>query len=111
MQAAQSRCRAVTPYSLSPLTYEAQLEEGRRSWSYSVLSLLMECSRVMCVSGTKVQLGDSVICESEVDVLIALGLEYEDPTERNCFDIKFIEEDEAIAKRNSNTNGAGAGSE
>ncbi|KAI9995358.1 hypothetical protein PInf_012415 [Phytophthora infestans] len=73
-----------------------------------VLSLLVECSRVMRVSGTKVRLGDSVIYESEVDVFIALGLEYKDPTGRNCFDIKFIEEDEAKAKRNSNTNGAGS---
>ncbi|KAF1795355.1 DNA polymerase beta, thumb domain [Phytophthora cactorum] len=34
---------------------------------------------------------------SDLDVFIALGLEYKDPTERNCFDIKFIEEDEAKA--------------
>ncbi|EGZ28368.1 hypothetical protein PHYSODRAFT_464012, partial [Phytophthora sojae] len=58
-------------------------------------------TRVMRVNGTKVRLGESVICESEVDVFIALGLEYKDPTERNCFDIKFIEEDEAKEKRKS----------
>lgn len=49
--------------------------------------------------GLKVDQGESVLCESEVDVFIALGLEYKAPTERNCFDIRFIEEDEMTAKR------------
>ncbi|KAG7380544.1 hypothetical protein PHYPSEUDO_007054 [Phytophthora pseudosyringae] len=80
---------------------------NKNGWSLSDRAL----TRVMRVNGTKVRLGDSVICESEVDVFIALGLEYKDPTERNCFDIKFIEEDEAKAKRNSATSGGGAGSE
>ncbi|KAI9908460.1 hypothetical protein PsorP6_004026 [Peronosclerospora sorghi] len=56
----------------------------KNGWSLSDRGL----TRVMRVNGTKVRLGDSVICESEVDVFIALGLEYKDPTERNCFDIK-----------------------
>ncbi|KAG6961044.1 hypothetical protein JG688_00009304 [Phytophthora aleatoria] len=84
-----------------------RLFANKNGWSLSDRAL----TRVMRVNGTKVRLGDSVICESEVDVFIALGLEYKDPTERNCFDIKFIEEDEAKAKRNSNTTADGAGSE
>ncbi|KAK1948103.1 DNA polymerase lambda [Phytophthora citrophthora] len=74
-----------------------RLYANKNGWSLSDRAL----TRVMRVNGTKVRLGESVICESEVDVFIALGLEYKDPTERNCFDIKFIEEDEAKAKRNS----------
>ncbi|KAF4134104.1 DNA polymerase beta thumb [Phytophthora infestans] len=81
-----------------------RLFANKNGWSLSDRAL----TRVMRVNGTKVRLGDSVICESEVDVFIALGLEYKHPTERNCFDIEFIEEDEAKAKRNSNTNGAGS---
>ncbi|KAG3177586.1 hypothetical protein PC128_g16787 [Phytophthora cactorum] len=84
-----------------------RLFANKNGWSLSDRAL----TRVMRVNGTKVRLRDSVICESEVDVFIALGLEYKDPTERNCFDIKFIEEDEAKAKRNSNTTADGAGSE
>lgn len=75
-----------------------RLFANKNGWSLSDRAL----TRVMRVNGTKVRLGDSVICESEVDVFIALGLEYKDPTERNCFDLKFIEEDEAKAKRNLN---------
>ncbi|KUF95872.1 hypothetical protein AM588_10008596 [Phytophthora nicotianae] len=84
-----------------------RLFANKNGWSLSDRAL----TRVMRVNGTKVRLGDSVICESEVDVFIALGLEYKDPTERNCFDIKFIEEDEAKTKRNSSTNVDKAGSE
>ncbi|KAG7394225.1 hypothetical protein PHYBOEH_005480 [Phytophthora boehmeriae] len=60
-----------------------------------------ELTQVMRVNGLKVKQGESVICESEVDVFIALGLEYKDPTERNCFNIKFLDEDEASAKKNT----------
>ncbi|KAL3673387.1 hypothetical protein V7S43_001100 [Phytophthora oleae] len=74
-----------------------RLYANKNGWNLSDRAL----TRVMRVNGTKVRLGESVICESEVDVFIALGLEYKDPTERNCFNIKFIEEDEAKAKRNS----------
>ncbi|KAG6609354.1 dna polymerase lambda-like protein [Phytophthora cinnamomi] len=85
-----------------------RLFANKNGWSLSDRAL----TRVMRVNGTKVRLGDSVICESEVDVFIALGLEYKDPTERNCFDIKFIEEDEAKEKRKSNTSAdEGGGSE
>ncbi|KAL4125168.1 hypothetical protein PRIC2_008754 [Phytophthora ramorum] len=80
-----------------------RLFANKNGWSLSDRAL----TRVMRVNGTKVRLGDSVICESEVDVFIALGLEYKDPTERNCFDIKFLDEDEAKAKRNSSTSSAG----
>ncbi|KAG3138588.1 hypothetical protein PI126_g16855 [Phytophthora idaei] len=66
-----------------------RLFANKNGWGLSDRAL----TRVMRVNGTKVRLGDSVICESEVDVFIALGLEYKDPTERNCFDIKFIEEE------------------
>ncbi|CAI5730594.1 unnamed protein product [Peronospora farinosa] len=69
----------------------------KNGWSLSDRAL----TRVMRANGTTVRLGDSVICESEVDVFIALGLEYKDPTERNCFDIKFLDEDEAKVKRQS----------
>lgn len=55
--------------------------------------------RVVRANGKKLSLGESVICTSEVDVFIALGLDYKDPLERNCFDIRFLEEDEANAKR------------
>ncbi|KAL7691219.1 putative DNA polymerase beta-like domain, DNA polymerase family X, DNA polymerase beta, palm [Plasmopara halstedii] len=68
-----------------------RLYANKNGWSLSDRAL----TRVVRVNTTKVRLGDSVVCESEVDVFIALGLEYKDPTERNCFDIKFIEEDEA----------------
>lgn len=55
--------------------------------------------RVVRANGNKLSLGESVVCTSEVDVFIALGLDYKDPLERNCFDIRFLEEDEANAKR------------
>lgn len=55
--------------------------------------------RVVRANGKKLSLGESVTCTSEVDVFIALGLDYKDPLERNCFDIRFLEEDEANAKR------------
>ncbi|KAF1322349.1 DNA polymerase lambda-like protein, partial [Globisporangium splendens] len=54
---------------------------------------------VDCVNGKKVRKGETVVCTSEVDVFIALGLEYKDPRERNCFDIRFLDEDEANAKK------------
>ncbi|CAH0477260.1 unnamed protein product [Peronospora belbahrii] len=74
-----------------------RLFANKNGWSLSDRSL----TRVMRANGTTVRLGDSVICESEVDVFIALGLEYKDPTERNCYDIKFLDEDEANAKQKS----------
>ncbi|KAE8910768.1 hypothetical protein PF005_g13073 [Phytophthora fragariae] len=80
-----------------------RLFANKNGWSLSDRAL----TRVMRVNGTKVRLGESVTCESEVDVFIALGLEYKDPTERNCFDIKFIEEDEAKEKRKSNVSEGG----
>ncbi|GLD99998.1 hypothetical protein PINS_up008726 [Pythium insidiosum] len=68
----------------------------KKGWSLSDRAL----KRVVRVrKGTKVEAGEAVVCESEVDVFIALGLEYKDPTERNCFDIRFLDEDEANAKK------------
>ncbi|RLN92479.1 hypothetical protein BBJ28_00013557 [Nothophytophthora sp. Chile5] len=77
----------------------------KNGWSLSDRAL----QRVMRVNGMTVQQGESVICESEVDVFIALGLEYKDPTERNCFDIRFLDEDEANAKRGSKSAARGDG--
>ncbi|KAG2520437.1 hypothetical protein JM16_006698 [Phytophthora kernoviae] len=68
---------------------------NKNGWNLSDRAL----TRVMRVNGLKVKQGESVICESEVDIFIALGLEYKEPTERNCFDIKFLDEDEANAKK------------
>lgn len=84
-----------------------RLFANKNGWSLSDRAL----ARMMRVNGTKVRLGDSVICESEVDVFIALGLEYKDPTERNCFDIKFLDEDEANAKRKSKASAGDDGNE
>ncbi|DBA04420.1 TPA: hypothetical protein N0F65_010016 [Lagenidium giganteum] len=46
----------------------------------------------------KIEVGESVVCYSEIDVFIALGVEYKDPIERNCFDIRFLDDDEEKAK-------------
>lgn len=68
----------------------------KKGWSLSDRSL----KRVVRVKkGVKLESGESVVCQSEVDVFIALGLEYKDPTERNCFDIRFLAEDEEAAKK------------
>ncbi|RLN58201.1 hypothetical protein BBP00_00007134 [Phytophthora kernoviae] len=72
-----------------------RLFANKNGWNLSDRAL----TRVMRINGLKVKQGESVICESEVDVFIALGLEYKEPTERNCFDIKFLDEDEANAKK------------
>lgn len=58
-----------------------------------------ELKPVTRVNGKEVSTGETVICTSEVDVFIALGMEYKDPRERNCFDIRFIDEDEANARK------------
>lgn len=71
-----------------------RLFANKKGWSLSDRDL----KRVACVNGKKVARGASVVCTSEVDVFIALGMEYKDPRERNCFDIKFLDEDEANAK-------------
>uniref|UniRef100_M4B6V3 DNA polymerase n=1 Tax=Hyaloperonospora arabidopsidis (strain Emoy2) TaxID=559515 RepID=M4B6V3_HYAAE len=75
----------------------------KNGWSLSDRAL----TQVVRANGTTVRLGDSVICESEVDVFIALGLEYKDPIERNCFDIKFLDEDEAKATQKARAGDAG----
>ena len=67
----------------------------KNGWSLSDRALV----RVMRANGTTVRLGESVICDSEVDVFLALGLEYKDPIERNCFDIQFLDEEAAKAKQ------------
>ncbi|KAG7398652.1 hypothetical protein PHYBOEH_010701 [Phytophthora boehmeriae] len=72
-----------------------RLFANKYGWSLSDRAL----TRVVRVNGRKIRLGDSVICESEVDVFIALGLNYKDPTERNCFDVKFVEQDALNAYR------------
>ncbi|TMW55055.1 hypothetical protein Poli38472_013817 [Pythium oligandrum] len=73
-----------------------RLYARKKGWSLSDRAL----KRVVRVrKDVKIESGESVVCQSEVDVFIALGLEYKDPTERNCFDIRFLEEDEAEARR------------
>lgn len=68
----------------------------KKGWSLSDRAL----KPVTRMNGKKVSKGETVICTSEVDVFIALGMEYKDPRERNCFDIRFIDEDEANARKN-----------
>jgi DNA polymerase/3'-5' exonuclease PolX len=78
----------------------------KKGWSLSDRYL----KRVVRVrKGVKLESGESVVCPEEVDVFIALGLEYKDPTERNCFDIRFLEEDEAQAKKRKSAGDADAG--
>lgn len=73
-----------------------RLHARKKGWTLSDRAL----KRVVRMKGgLKVDQGERVVCESEVDVFIALGMEYKVPTERSCFDIRFIEEDEASAKR------------
>ncbi|KAJ0393258.1 hypothetical protein P43SY_008257 [Pythium insidiosum] len=68
---------------------------------------VQEIEKTVVDEGMKVEAGEAVVCESEVDVFIALGLEYKDPTERNCFDIRFLDEDEANAKKGGSKEAAG----
>mmetsp|Transcript_7278 Transcript_7278/g.9709 ORF Transcript_7278/g.9709 Transcript_7278/m.9709 type:complete len:121 (+) Transcript_7278:2-364(+) len=46
------------------------------------------------VQGEKVWTGDSIDCRSEEEIFKALGLQYKSPNERNCFDVRFVEEEE-----------------
>lgn len=71
-----------------------RLFANKKGWSLSDRAL----KPLTRVNGKKVARGESVVCTSEVDVFIALGVDYKDPRERNCFDVKFLDEDEANAK-------------
>nr|CCA20232.1 DNA polymerase lambdalike protein putative [Albugo laibachii Nc14] len=53
---------------------------------------------VMRASGHQIDIGDFVKCTNEAEIFIALGLEYKDPLERNCFDVCFLKENEGSAK-------------
>uniref|UniRef100_K3WBD7 DNA polymerase n=1 Tax=Globisporangium ultimum (strain ATCC 200006 / CBS 805.95 / DAOM BR144) TaxID=431595 RepID=K3WBD7_GLOUD len=67
----------------------------KKGWNLSDRNLMP----VDRVNGKEICKGDTVVCTSEVDVFIALDLEYKDPQERNCFDIRFLDEDKPNANK------------
>lgn len=79
-----------------------RLFANKKGWSLSDRAL----KPVTRVNGVNVATGASVVCSSEVDVFIALGMAYKDPRERNCFDMRFLDEDEANAKKRTKPNDA-----